>query len=258
MKTGKINKILNDIVSFTPSVTNVSGFPETNIIDSNSLKLWKVTQGTVTLVLQFATGFTADMVALFNVQFETSVKITTYSAYPATPIENTTFTTTTGLEFQNVLYELTNTTTTIVAIKLEFSGATSSFSTFCGYLWAGDVIDFGCAENIQPTDNTADQLSITRTNRADVNEEFDFQSYDVTLKKIVEYETLRGDIREIINDGVYKARPFILQDGFLVNTELLFGIFDAPTVKYDLFYMGDELPNDYKSQTTIGIREVTG
>jgi len=258
MKIGELNKILDvsSEITYTESVTNVSGFPETNIIDNNTLKVWKVTQGTASLVIEWTTGFTADMIGLFNVALETNVTITTYSAYPATSIESKVVTAAqlTGFEYKNALFELTDTTTSIVAIKLEFTGGTPTFSTYAGYIWAGDLIDFDCSEKMQLSDNSADQVTTTRTNRPDVNREYNLQTYSVTLHKETAFLTLRGYMRTLLLSGYATERPFIIDENFLTAPDLLLGILDAPTIKYDIFNTGD---SNYIAQTTLGIREVT-
>jgi hypothetical protein len=259
MKLGKTNKLDNvsSEITYTSSVTSTTGFPESNIADPDSLKLWKVTQGTVDLVIEWTTGFTAQMIGLFNVNLETNVTITTYSSYPSSSIESKVIALAdlTGFEWKNGLFELTNTSTSIKAIKLAFTGATPTFKTYAGYIWVGDWVNFGCAETMQAIDASADQATVSRTNRPDTNEEYDFQSYAITLKKTEGFTTVRSNIRTILNLGYATPRPVIIDEPFFTSSEVFYGILDAPTVKYDTIVTGDT--STYLAQTTIGLREVT-
>jgi hypothetical protein len=257
MKLGKSNKLDSATITYTSSVTSTTGFPESNIVDSDSLKPWKVTQGTVDLVIQWTTGFTAQVIGLFNVSLETNVTITTYSSYPSTSIESKVIALAdlTGFDYKNGLFELTNTSTSIKAVKLAFTGATPTFKTYVGYIFVGDFINFGCAEEVQAIDESADQATLSRTNRPDTNEEYNFQSYAVTLRKSEGFTALRTNIRTIMTLGYATPRPMIIDEPFFTNSELFYGILDAPTVKYDLLSTGSS--GTYLVQTTIGLKEVT-
>jgi hypothetical protein len=258
MKTGKENKLedVSSEITLTSTVTNETGFPEENILTSNTLATWKVSQGAVELVIEWTTGFTAEIIGLFNVNLETNVTITTYSAYPATSIESKIITASElmGLEFENALFELTDTTTSIKAIKLAFTGATSTFPTHTGYIWIGDLIDFGCSEEIQAFDVSNDQVTIARANRPDVNREFLYQEYNITTPKVEDFTVTRTKTRDILDTGFATARPMIIDEPIFTSSELFLGIFDAPRFAYDLIKTDNS--STYMVQVTFGIREV--
>jgi hypothetical protein len=253
LKVGKLTKISGE--SFSSTVTAESGFDETNITNENSRKKWKVKNGAVTLNIQF-TGTTAECICLFNCNIKTDITIKTYSSYPSTVIETKTITVSqlTGFQSKNALFELTDTSTTIVAIDLVFTSTDTAFYTSVGYLWMGDLIDFGCVENMQPVDDSDDQATVTRAGTTDVKRRYNFQEYSVTLKKENVYETIRAVWRTILTDGFGTKRPFIIDESFLTSSELLLGIFDSPKAGYDIenqFSSTDNL-----TQFTFGIREV--
>lgn len=259
MKMGKENK-LDDVsseITLTGSIVNINGFPKENILNKFTLQPWKVIESTVDLVIKWTTGFTAEMIGLFNVNLETNVTITTYSTYPTTSIESKVITASelTGFDYKNALFQLTNTTTNIVAIKLSFTGPTSSFKTRVGSLWVGDFVDFGCSEKTQPFDESADQSTLSRANTPDTNREYNFHGYSVTIKKTNGFLSLRSKIREILTTGYSTSRPMVIDEPFFSSPELFYGVFDAPRVMYDLI-QGDAI-SDFVVQTTIGLVEVT-
>jgi hypothetical protein len=257
MKTG-IEQLIEN-ASYTSSVTPNVGFEAENILDPDSLHLWQMTQGAGTLVIEHD-SITADILCLFNCNIETNVTIKTWTVYSTGSITNTVVLTPsdyTGFEFDNLLAELTDTTTAFTAIELIFTGATSSFLTSVGYLWGGDLINFGCAEKVQSGDESADDIQITRSNRPDPNERYNFQTYDVTLKKENDYDTLRSNMRQILTTGYGTSRPYIMNEPFLLTQELLLGILDSGKIKYDIIELAGVDSGGYIAQTTIGIREVT-
>jgi hypothetical protein len=258
MKIGKIQKLEN--VTLTSTVLNVTGFAETNIIDPNTLNLWKVEEGDVTLTIEHD-SITADVICLFNVDLETSVQIKTYSAYPGTVIETKTILAAeliTSLESKNALFELTDTSTSIVAIDLVFSGPTSTYETFTGFIWVGEIVNFGCSEAMQeamqPTDNSNDNVNITRANVSDSKEEYSFQNYDLTLKKENDFLTLRTNMRSILESGYGLPRPYIIDEPYFADPEVIYGILDSGKVAYDLFFTS-KTAGTYIAQVTLGIRE---
>ena len=251
MKAGLVTKILSPIV--TSSVVPVAGFPAVNVMTDDTLQLWKVIQGTVTLLVTF-TPAAVQAICLFNCNVEHDITITCYSAYPGVVHETLTLdhADLCGFESRNVLFELVDTATPIEAIKIVTNGGTPTFQTYAGYLWAGDFIDFGCAENIQPSDESKDEVTVTRANAPDSKDVFKKQSYAITIKKENDFNDLRDDIREILTAGYGVPRPWIINEPFLDDHEVFLGIMDSGKVKYDVIKTSTE----FISQATIGLLEV--
>lgn len=280
MKIGKLTELSN--VTFTSSVTANSGKVETNLLDNNTLKIWEVTQADATLLLQFD-PIDIDMIGLFNLNIRGSVTINAYTDHPG-QIQNTKTITNlelVGLESKNTFIELTSLFPDsnsdfilddfilddkilggaldpgISAIEIIFKGGSPGFNTSMGYIWAGDLIDFGCAEKIQPFDQSQDDITVTRGNQPDANSRFNLQNYNVTIKKENEVETLRDNMREILATGFGTPRPFLFDEPFFPSTEIMLGILDSGKIGYDVIEFGsDGSDNTYGLQTTIGPREV--
>lgn len=258
MKIGKTNKLLDVSSEITVSgtVPAILGFPEENILTNDSLQLYKFTQGAGTTTINWTTGFTAEMICIFNLTIKTSLTIKTYDTSDVLIETSAAFTSAdfVGFEYKNLLFELTNTSTNIGKIELIFTTSDATFNTSVGYIWIGDYIDFGCAEKIQAFDESNDQVTINRTNSPDVNKEYNYQAYNLTTKKDVSFDTLRANFRLLWSNGYANKRPMILNEPLFSKDELFLGIFDAPRVAYDTFDI--ENPNEL-CQATIGLREVS-
>lgn len=287
MKIGKQNKLDDNILTLsTTTATPEPGFDLENILNKNTLKIWKSsgTEG-ATIEIELTEPITATTICLINVNLTDVFEIRTYTAGNMVtnsiqvPFENAN-----GLEYKNMLYQLTNTTDAFNRIQIILRGSTGGFNQgvgyfahgygsvgfgvtgfdmseskqlSLGYIWCGDVIDFGCAESLQPFDNTNDDTNITRTNNPDTKEEYDYQAYNVTLKKENDFNTLRENIRILMKDGLTKGRPFIIDEPYFVIPEVLYGIFDATRIGYDPFLTNTNAePNNFIAQATFGIREV--
>jgi hypothetical protein len=257
MKYGIANKALTTNTTLTSTITAEAGKDEENILDEDSLYIWEVEEGAVTLTAEFDSAIDVDLIGIFNVTCQTSVQIIAYSTYPGTVAATKTVTTANlgGLDLKCTFLEL-DSTTSIDAVEIVTVGATSTFLTSVGYLWVGEVIDFGCLEAMKPNDSSADNVTITRANQPDVKEVYNFQSYDVTVKKDTPFFALRDTkIRTIFDNGGYgQKRPFLFNDGpFDGYEEILLGIFDAPKFSPDVIYFD---VSDWQGQITLGIREV--
>lgn len=256
MKVGKSNKLddLSSEVIVSGTVASIPGFEEENLIDALTLKLYAFPEGAATTTIDWTTGITADIICLFNITIKTDVEIKTYDTSDVL-IESATFTNndSVGFQYKNILFELTDTTTPIGKVELVFTTSDSNFITKIGYFWIGDLVDFGCAEQIQAFDESNDQVSITRANSPDTNVEYNFQRYNATLKKEETFDNVRAKFRTFWELGFSNPRPFLLDEPLFSSTELLYGIFDAPTVAYDTFNLTN--PSEL-TQSTIGIREV--
>lgn len=275
MKIGKSQQLTTATFTSTPSEN--SGKEAENILDSNTLKVWGVTGADATLLVQIPT-ITFDTIALFNLTIRTSITINLYSDYPGSLIQTETIIASDfiGNESKNLFIDVDaipqgnadgfilgeyildeyivdgRGNISINYIEIICAGNLSNFQTSIGYLWLGDLIDFGCAEKIQPFDQSQDDVTVTRGNNPDVNERYDIQAYNVTLKKENDYETLRGNIRLILSDGFGTPRPYIIDEPFLSVDEVLLGIMDSGKVGYDII----STDSGFIAQTTIGIREV--
>ena len=251
MKIGKLNKLNNDNTTITSTENYLTGFSETNLLDEETLRLWKVQEGTVTLTLEFS-SISLDAICLFNLTIEDDITVKTFNS---STVETNSITINeanfVGLDFKHALFELT-TTTDIVKIQIITNGATSTFNTSIGYIWAGDLIDFGCLEALVQTDNGADDVIITRANSSSTQTKFNYQSFKFTTNKSVLFTVLQSNVREILLNGGYsQKRPFILEDGIFDNYNLILGVFDSGVFQYDLF----DPDQDY-SQISKGLIEI--
>lgn len=284
MKIGKVNKILDNVNRITTTSSGIVGAEISLILDPNTLKKWSdnFTSATIQVVLDEA--ITSEIICLFNICVTGTVEVKTLTELGV--VTNThlfTSVNTIGIENKHLLAELSNKTTPykIIQITVNTTPATELYNQgvaygvhgfgsvgfgvtyldsidsncFLGYLWAGDTIDFGCVENMQPFDNTSDIVNITRSNVPDVQRSYKYQTFNITLKKPNRFITLRDNIRYFINDGIGKARPFLFDEPCYDSTELVYGIFDATRFGYDIFYAPIE-SGDFIAQATIGVREV--
>jgi hypothetical protein len=282
MKIGKINKIIDNVDSINATETGDPGFNVTNIINPNSLEKWQSSFASATIQINLTAGITAETISLFNIVINGTIQVKTITS--ADVITNSiTFDSAdlAGLQNKHLLFNLTEKTTPFdkIQIILETENtaqeqgvgyfahgygsvgygvtktivASGEFSI--GYVWAGDNINFGCAENMQPIDNTNDIINITRSNVPDTQVVYDYQNFNVTLKKENDFITLRENIRFFIDNGIGQPRPFILDEPYYPNPEVIYGIFDATKFGYDVIYAPGDT-GDFIAQTTIGIREV--
>lgn len=255
MKFGIENLLTVDNVTFTSDVAPIRGGEEECMLDNDTQELTQYDEGDVTIRLEFA-ATEIDLIALFNVDFGTALTINTYPVYPG-PASNTktyTLDELTGLFYKNAFLELTD-TTAITAIELVITGYDyeSAIDTYIGYLWAGKVVDLGCVENIQPADISTDTVTMSRVNHPDINDYFEYQTFDVTLKKDNEFETLRDNMRQILNTGYGTPRPWLFNEPFFPADEIVLAILDSGKISYDIIPVN---AGDFIAQTTIGIEEV--
>ena len=254
MKVGNTTKLEN--VTITSTVNKVSGFDKENIIDANSLKKWKVQNGAVTLTLEFD-AITADAICLFNCNIKTAVEIKTYSAVPAL-IESKSIAVAdlTGFDSLNALFELTDTTTNIVKIELVFTAADTSFFTSVGFIWVGNLIDFGCLEALQVFGDSENQVTVSRANTVSRKERYNFQEFNLTTKKEEDFTDLQTNFRLILDSGYGLRRPFLFSEKPYTESSpnLIYGILNSPRIGYDTIESSDS--GETFNQATIRSREV--
>ena len=255
MKFGIQQRILSEYTTLTATVGNEPGKETSNVLSNDTFFTWEVEQGTATLLAVFDYAVETDLIGLFNVAIDTSVIISVYEAYPGTVTETKTVLVSElcGLYEKNAYFELSQ-TRSLFAIKMEFTGVSSLFLTSLGYLWAGLLENLGCAEAIQPGDISNDDVNISRTNHPDTEESYDYQTFDVTVKKENDFETLRASMRQIINTGFSTPRPWLIDEPFFTVPEVVLGMLDSGKIKYDIIPTDDN--DGFLSQVTIGIREV--
>ena len=255
MKFGIENLLTVDNVTFYSDVAPIRGGEETCMLDNDTQELCQYDEGDVNIRLEFA-ALNIELIALFNIDFGTAITINTYPVYPG-PVSNTktyTLDELTGLQSKNAFLELTD-KTAITAIELVITGYDyeSAIDTYIGYIWAGLEIDLGCVENIQPADISADEVVISRVNHPDVNDKYEYQTFDVTLKKDNEFETLRNNMRQILNTGYGTPRPWLFNEPFFPADEIVLAILDSGKISYDIIPLS---AGGFITQTTIGIQEV--
>lgn len=153
-----------------------------------------------------------------------------------------------GFEYSN--YFIDNLSNAIFD-KIEITNCGST-TAYLGYVWAGDWIDFGCAEAISPVDESSDNVTINRANRPIPEERYLFQSFQVTTIKTTEINTLRSKVRQILVTGFASPRPWLISEIYS-TPEIMYGILESGKVGYNIY----EIDTTKKSNITIGVREVT-
>jgi len=283
MKIGKVNKILDNVENIFSSESGDIGSEITNILDNNTLKKWEASFSQATIQIELTQAITADIISLFNICITGTVELKTLDASDVV-IDTFLFNESDAMGLQNThLLAETTSSTPIKKLQLVIStsasdadfnqgvtyGAhgfftvgygvtgvvTSDAPCFLGYIWAGDITEFGCAENLQPFDNTGDRTTITRSNVPDTQEVYDYQTFNVTTNKDSPFLTLRDNFRFFMNDGLGEPRPFIFDEPYYTSPELVYGVFDATRIGYDVIY-APEGTTDRVAQATIGVREV--
>lgn len=255
MKFG-IENLLQDEgtnITLVSSVTPIPGSGVENILGQNSLHSYAVDNGTVTLTIEISPGIVCDIISLFNARFGTSLQVKTYSSYPSTVIETKTFTSADedGIDNPSYLFTLTDNTTAIVAIELIFTGA-SSYTSECGYIWAGKLNDLGCLEASQAFDESQDVTQLSRANTPDTNEEYNRQRWTVTTKADTAYTAVRSQIRELLTTGVGVPRPWVMDDLRLSRPEVFLGIPNSGSFGYSFI----DTTTVYNAQLTFTVIEV--
>ncbi len=260
MIAGKNTLLTGASITVSESTTAEPGQGGANLLNENSLVVWGVTGTSESASFVLTAPITADAVALFGVVVTTSIKIDVYSAYPATISDTVTVSAAnlTGLSAKSVYLPLTA-GSTIAAIKVTVNNAAGTDTGYAGWLWAGKVIDFGCAEALAPADVSNDSATITRGNNSDENPSYEYQTFDITTKKDVGFETLRANMRALLAEGYAKPRPFLINEPVLTTAEVFLGIMDSGKIQYDLFKIENaDTAEAWSAQTTIGLREIRG
>ena len=263
MKIGTTNLLTLSSTTMVCSDTSLPGFDEDNIVDENTLKVWKVQDCNVTLDINInvpPTYIDPYFIALFNVDFETSLTINFYDSF-GNIFETVTFARAdrVGLDSKNIIYKVIDTSAGIYTIELIFAGGTPTYYTYCGYIWAGNWIDIDCPEKMKALDLSSDDLTVTRANRPDTKRDYNYQQYSVTTKKEFLFLILRDYVvRPLLALGYGNPRPFIFDDPPYYVSEVILGVFDSPKFGYDWFDMGDYGGGQkvIAGQITFGVREV--
>jgi len=256
MKIGKANKLLDANLTYVSTVEETPGMTAVNLINPDTGAVCQYINGAGMVTIESDADIQAEYIAIFNVNIQTSLKLELYDGSTLIFTQTLTAAQLPGLGSKNALFANPAPTTDFNKIVLTTAGASPTFETVFGYIYAFDSIDFGCAENIQVADNTNDSVTISRTNRPDTQKRYLFQSYQITTRKNTPFAELQGKIREIFSLGIGSARPVIFDEPMFNPVNLVYGILDAGAAKYDVFPIKDA-DGDYKSQTTVGIQEVT-
>lgn len=259
MKVGGLTKL--DNVTFTSTVTANAGFEEDNIIDNDTLHLWQVTEGTVSLTLS-CDSISANSLGLFNINIEDEIRIIIKNSSAVTLYDSTSDIDTTklnGIDKKHYILEFGSSLSDIVSIELTTNGATSSFLTSIGYISVFDITDWGCVEALQPFDLSADTATIVRTGSSDTKREYITRRYNIGTTKTNQFSTTQGYVRDVLQTGYATKRPFLIADFPYPTTspEMFLGIFDSGTFGYDVpkDTPDDTAANAY-AQLQLGLREV--
>jgi hypothetical protein len=272
MIAGYVNLITADTATIACSVAPQSGNEAINILDNYLLSVYKVLalSGTVTITL--GTAKYLPLVTLHNIEFTTSCNVSLYSATDTLVYSETkTSTGISGFDYDSLVFlngasgnyngdEIkTFNTTPVKKIIISFVNASASDIFLLGYIFGGDITEFGCAEKIQPTDSSAETVTITESNVASVKNDFKYQAISITTSKNRDFITqFRPAVRNIFDTGYGTARPWVFcppEMGYLIP-ETFLGILDSANLKYDLTMLSDN--TKCLGQATIGIREVFG
>ncbi len=249
MKVGKLNKTQNTVV--TTSVTSEKGFDASNVTNEDTLKKWKVTQGTATLTLDFD-AVSVQAVCVFNANIEADMTIKTFNSLAVETNSITiNYTELKGIDSLNGYLELTD-PSDVVKVQVIMNGPTATFETSIGYVWIGDLFDFKNLEALAATDNAADDGTITRANTVSKQQKYNYQSYKVTTNKSNLFLDLQNNIREMLRNGGYlQKRPFLVYDCECKGGNMFLGTFDTGVFQYDVID-----PSNSFAQTTKGVIEV--
>jgi hypothetical protein len=237
MKTGYTNLLIDQTFS--------GGSNPTYAIDNDSLKVTTL-NAAATLTITLTSPTTLEFLSIFNYD-GTNLQVVVTKTVGGPDTTNLTTADATGFQYNNYLVDLDSTTTTTI-ITIKNTGASAAD---IGYVWAGAWIDFGCAEAFQPFDESADDTTVDRTNRPLADSGFLFQAVNITTKKLELYTNLRTKVRKILETGFSNPRPFLFNDGVVVD-ELMYGILGSGRIGYDFYQM----PDTY-AQISIEIRETT-
>lgn len=281
MKIGIENKISGTV---TATATPSTGFEAENVLNSDTKQIYEVNEST-TLTITLADVITADALFLFNVNFTGAFTIRLFNGSEKVFDQSFQLTQLDGLEslniYQPLIIPLTQTdgrflsdgkpltsfTTDGLVLTNDLRVSTSRFFnkiqiinngvfTSIGYVWAGDLINFDCFEEIQLKDSSNDGVTISRTNKPDTQRSYLFREYQLTTKKDVPLNTIRRNVRNILSTGYGNPRPILFDEDCFDPSEVVYGIFDSGSVQYDRFFINDS-DGTFKSQITIGIREVS-
>jgi hypothetical protein len=254
MKFGIENKLTTDSVTITSSVSSVTGEGPNNILTQDTRQAYRVTQGTTELVIEFGAATVVQFIGLFNCTIEDDVVVKTYTTYPGVVTNTKTINISelNGLDSLNGFLLLTD-KTAITHISITTNGTTGSFKTSFGYVWAGNLIDLGCAEALQPSDEAYDEGTVTRAGGIAARRKYNARDYSLTTEKEVSLDTLRSNIRNVITTGYATPRPWIVLDGTFLTEEIVLGITDSGRFVYDKFILSK---TEINAQTTFKVQEV--
>jgi len=258
MKTG-LNTLLDiDTITFIESEIADTGCDAEYLLDPNALRVWQVTGTGETLTLDFSDdAISPDAVCLFGIDVTSNITLDVYETYPGAVTDTVTVTAANlrGLASKNIYLPVT--TADIEAIKITLDTGGGAVTSSVGWIWAGEILDFDCVEKIQPFDVSNDDATVTRGNTVDINGSYLYQSFNVTLKKDAGFEELRAKVRQILDAGYATPRPYLIDEPYLTEDEVVLGILDSGKIGYDLFPVKKD-SEDYTAQITIGIRETRG
>ena len=280
MKIGLENKLIGNTSKLSSTPDADTGFPNINIIDSDTKEIWQTTGSNIVFTMTFAPT-TFDLICLFNVEFVGQLTLKTYDVAGGTATNTVEFTDTDlkGLQYKYLSSEMTDKTTRVTYIEISISNSAAYSQGFIfnsivynsytygttfyvdspasiGYIWAGDVVDFGCLEAIQSSDISTDDVRIGRANNPDSQERFDYEQHDITIGKNdnLTLDILKTKMRSILYTGYGTPRPFFFDTEPFLAGETVFAILDSGKISYDRIDLNGS--GDNLAQATLGIREV--
>lgn len=256
MKTSAANILIDISIGAASSSMEIAGKEAANILDNDILKVY-ASIGNFDITIFNIGGIPLDFVALMNIYFDSGLTIQLYDSTLAL-IYSESFTTAdwSGFELKNIYMAIPATVTDINQIRVYSTGGDDYIEKYCGYIWTGLHLDFGCIEACKPKSISNDNIQISRTDHPDVNESYLYRGMDLTIKKESDFKDTRSIVEQILTDGYGNGRPWYFDDD-LFEDELLYANMDSGKVEYNIFHFSSKIGKKFSTQFTIGLREVT-
>lgn len=253
MKTS-ITNLLLDATAKSNVIAN-PGEGASNILDKDTGMVYAV-EGYLDITISNIGGISSDMIALFNVYFDNTLIMTLYDSNNK-EIDTVVFTQSdwTGWTRKALLYNKAYIDLEKIKITTDYIEYDDYIDKYIGYIWAGAWLDFQCQENSQPFSLSDDSITITRSNRPDENDSYEYRSWNITLNKRQAFKELRGKCEQVLFDGFGKGRPFLFT-GIPYENELYYANLDSNKIGYDLIWDNSK-QEKYTAQATLGVRECT-
>jgi hypothetical protein len=256
MKTSATNLLIDVTIGAASSSMEIAGKEAANILDNDILKVYAAI-GNFDITIFNVGGITFDFIALMNVYFDSGLTIQLYnSALALIYSESFTSTDWSGFELKNIYMAISATITDINQIRIFSTGGDNYTEKWCGYIWGGLHLDFGCIEAGKPKSVSNDNIQISRTDHPDVNESYLYRGLDLTIKKESDFKDTRAMVEQVLTDGYGRGRPWYFDDNLFEN-ELLYANMDSGKVEFNVFPFSSKTGKKFSTQFTIGLREVT-